>query len=245
MPRKMRTFFDPNLQDSDELIFLDEIESHHLRTVLRLRPGDRIEALDGRGYKYLSEIKTIDSKQIELGVLEKGFTHEPVPKFRMVIAMPKGNRWENMIRPLTELGMARMTPLLSDHSECKNFKNKQDLKMQKWQKIAIDACKQSGNPWLPFFDSPLAFSYFIESISENEKVFIGSLSESASPFKSQEMGNAEVASLLIGPEGGWSQKEEKLADEAGLISFTLGHNTLRLENAAVCGLAVARESFIL
>ena len=51
--------------------------------------------------------------------------------------------------------------------------------------------------------------------------------------------------ILIGPEGGWSQKEEKLADEAGLISFTLGHNTLRLENAAVCGLAVARESFIL
>jgi 16S rRNA (uracil1498-N3)-methyltransferase len=59
------------------------------------------------------------------------------------------------------------------------------------------------------------------------------------------MGNAEVVSLVIGPEGGWSQKEEEVADEAGLISFTLGHNTLRLENAAVCGLAVARESFIL
>lgn len=245
MTRIMRTFFDPNLQDSDKLIVLDEIESHHLSKVLRLRAGDRIEALDGRGHKYLSEIKTMDSRQTELGVLEKGFIEELAPKFRLVIAMPKGNRWENMIRPLTELGVGRMTPLLSDHSECKNFKNKQHLKIQKWQKIAIDACKQSGNAWLPVFDSPQSFSNFIENISENEKVFIGSLSQSARPFKRQEMGNAEVVSLLIGPEGGWSQKEEELADEAGLISFTLGKNTLRLENAAVCGLAVARESFIL
>ena len=245
MPRKMRTFFDPNLQNSDKLIVLDEIESHHLRAVLRLRAGDRIEALDGRGHKYLSEIKTIDSRQIELGVLEMDIIEELAPSFRLVIAMPKGNRWENMIRPLTELGMARMTPLLSDHSECKNFKNKQNLKIQKWQKIAIDACKQSGNAWLPLFDIPQSFSYFIRNISANEKVFIGSLSKSARPFKLQEIGIAEVVSLLIGPEGGWSQKEEELADEAGLISFTLGRNTLRLENAAVCGLAVARESFIL
>ena len=64
MTRIMRTFFDPNLQDSDKLIVLDEIESHHLGKVLRLRAGDRIEALDGRGHKYLSEIKTMDSRQI-------------------------------------------------------------------------------------------------------------------------------------------------------------------------------------
>ncbi len=245
MPRTMRTFFDSHLLDSDELILLDEMESHHLKTVLRLRTGDKIEALNGQGYKYLTEIQTTDSTRIKLRVLEKKFVDEPEPKFRLAIAMPKGNRWEDMIRPLTELAVWRMTPLLTDHSEYKNFKNNQDMKLQKWQKIAVDACKQSGNPWVPVFDSPQLFPHFIENISDNESVFIGSLSQSASSFKRLEMGNTKVASILIGPEGGWSPKEERLAELSGLIPFSLGKHTLRLENAAVCGLAVARESFIL
>lgn len=245
MPRTMRTFFDSNILGSNDFIYLDEVESHHLMKVLRLREGDEVEALDGQGNKYLTEIYKTDHKQVELKILNKNFFAQPKPTFRLAVALANGNRWEDMIRPLTELGVTRITPLLTDHSEYKNIEKKLDAKIQKWQKIAIDACKQSGNPWIPHFDLPQTFTLFLENVKEEEKVFIGSLSKLSKPFKNLEIGPIDQVSILIGPEGGWSEKEAELAEKNGFISFSLGPNTLRLETAAICGLAVARESFIL
>ena len=245
MPRTMRTFFDSNSLDSKDFICLDETESHHLNKVLRLKNGEEVEALDGRVNIYDTAIYKLDRNNIELKILNKKFFAPPKPLFWMAIAMPKGNRWEDMIRPLTELGVGRLTPLLTDHSECYNKEKKQETRSQKWKKIAIDACKQSGNPWLPILDTPQSFSNFLMNISEEETVFIGSLSKFARPFKEYEWEAKDVVSILIGPEGGWSEEEGKKSEEKGIIPFSLGSNTLRLENAAVAGLAVARERFIL
>jgi 16S rRNA (uracil1498-N3)-methyltransferase len=241
----MRTFFDSNSLGSNDFIYLDEVESHHLMKVLRLREGDEVEALDGKGNKYLTEIYKTDHKQVELKILHKNFFAQEKPTFRLAVALSKGNRWEDMIRPLTELGVTRITPLLTDHSEYKNIEKKLDSKIKKWQKIAIDACKQSGNPWMPHFDFPETFTFFLQNIKEGEKIFIGSLSKSSKSIKDLEIGAVDQASILIGPEGGWSEKEIELAEENGFSAFSLGSSTLRLETAAICGLAVARESFIL
>ena len=245
MPRTMRTFFNSDSLDSKDFICLDETESRHLNKVLRLKDGEKVEALDGVGNVYDTEIYKLDRNNIELKILNKKFFLAPKPLFRMAIAMPKGNRWEDMIRPLTELGVGRLTPLLTDHSECYTKGKKQEAKSQKWKKIAIDACKQSGNPWLPLLDTPQSFSTFLTNLSEEETVCIGSLSPFARPFKECELVQKDTISILIGPEGGWSEEEEQESKENGVIPFSLGTNTLRLENAAVVGLAVARERFIL
>ena len=245
MPRTMRTFFNSDSLDSKDFICLDETESHHLNKVLRLKDGEKVEALDGVGNVYDTEIYKLDRNNIELKILNRKFFAPPKPLFRMAIAMPKGNRWEDMIRPLTELGVGRLTPLLTDHSECYTKGKKQEAKSQKWKKIAIDACKQSGNPWLPLFDIPQSFSTFLSNLSEEETVCIASLSSFARPFKECELVQKDIISILIGPEGGWSEEEVKKSKENGVIPFSLGTNTLRLENAAVVGLAVARERFIL
>ncbi|MDG1326549.1 MAG: RsmE family RNA methyltransferase [Opitutales bacterium] len=245
MPRTMRTFFEPDFTESEDVILLDEFESHHLCKVLRLQKGDSIEALDGKGNRYFTEILGVDRKCVELRILDKEFSAPLQPAFRLAVALPKGNRWEDLIRPLTELGVAQLTPLITDHSESKNATKKQDVKVQKWQKIAIDACKQSGNPWLPHFDLPQTFSFFLSTIQKGERILIGSLSQTSVPMKKLKIETPDRISVLIGPEGGWSNKEELLGEENGFISFSLGLNTLRLETAAICGLAVARESFIL
>ena len=169
----MRTFFEPDFMESEDVILLDEVESHHLSKVLRLQTGDSIEALDGQGNQYLTEINRMDRKCVELRVVDKKFSAPLQPAFRLAVALPKGNRWEDLIRPLTELGAAQLTPLITDHSESKNATKKQDVKIQKWKKIAIDACKQSGNPWLPHFDLPQTFSFFLTTIQEEDKTLIG------------------------------------------------------------------------
>lgn len=245
MPRTIRTFFDSEFLSSNDFICLDEMESHHLTKVLRLKEGNQLEALDGRGNKYLTEITKIDRKRVELIILDKNFYIPQKPEFRLGVALAKGSKWEDMIRPLTELGVARLTPLLTDYTEYKNIEKKHDAKIKKWQKIAIDACKQSGNPWLPRFDFPQTFSFFVKNMFSDEKVFIGSLSNSPKPFKDLDHKAKERVAILIGPEGGWSENEEELAKENQFTTFSLGDNTLRLETAAICGLAVARESFIL
>ena len=245
MPRTMRTFFEPDFMESEDVILLDEVESHHLSKVLRLHTGDSIEALDGQGNQYLTKINRMDRKCVELQVVDKKFSAPLQPAFRLAVALPKGNRWEDLIRPLTELGAAQLTPLITDHSESKNATKKQDVKIQKWKKIAIDACKQSGNPWLPHFDLPQTFSFFLTTIQEEDKILIGTLSPKSAPIKNLKSGTSTRISILIGPEGGWSKKEELLGQENGFTPFSLGSNTLRLETAAICGLAVARESFIL
>ena len=135
MPRTMRTFFEPDFMESEDVILLDEVESHHLSKVLRLQTGDSIEALDGQGNQYLTEINRMDRKCVELRVVDKKFSAPLQPAFRLVVALPKGNRWEDLIRPLTELGVAQLTPLITDHSESKNATKKQDVKIQKWKEI--------------------------------------------------------------------------------------------------------------
>lgn len=245
MARTMRTFFDVNAEHPDEFILLDVSESHHLTKVLRLTEGDEIEALDGKGCKYKTKIASIERKFVKLQILEKEFFNDSQLNFHLAIALLKGNRWEDMIRPLTELGVSRLTPLHTDRSESKIEGRKQDMKIKKWERVAIDACKQSGNPWIPIFDNPQTLSSLIQDHAKGENVFLGSLSSGARPFKDFKLENQKNITILIGPEGGWSAEEENLAKSNGIKFFSLGLNTLRVETAALSALAVARESFLL
>ena len=158
----MRTFFDVNAEHPDEFILLDVSESHHLTKVLRLTEGDEVEALDGKGGKYKTKIASIESKYVKLQIVEKEFFNNSNLNFRLAIALLKGNRWEDMIRPLTELGVSRLTPLLTERSESKIEEKKQGMKIKKWERVAIDACKQSGNPWMPIFDNPQTLPFFFK-----------------------------------------------------------------------------------
>ena len=241
----MRTFFDVNAEHPDEFILLDVSESHHLTKVLRLTEGDEVEALDGKGGKYKTKIASIESKSVKLQIVEKEFFNNSNLNFRLAIALLKGNRWEDMIRPLTELGVSRLTPLLTERSESKIEEKKQGMKIKKWERVAIDACKQSGNPWMPIFDNPQTLPFFFKDHANDENIFLGSLSPTAQPFKEFKLENQQNITVLIGPEGGWSHEEENLAKSNGIKFFSLGQHTLRVETAALSALAVARESFLL
>jgi 16S rRNA (uracil1498-N3)-methyltransferase len=244
MSRTIRTFFDPLSNETESTIHLDEIESHHLLKVLRLGEGDEIEALNGQGDVYKVKIENVAKKSVRLAVLDKRLVPRPEPFFQMGISLLKGNRWEDMIRPLTELGVGRLFPLLTDRTEAKLRDSNVLSKIQKWEKIAREACKQSGNPWMPIFDTPKKFSTYVEKMDDKDAVLFGSLSPFAKKCEDISLGRVSTITVFIGPEGGWSQGEENLASESGFSFFTLGKNTLRVETAALSGLAVARERFI-
>ena len=157
----------------------------------------------------------------------------------MVLAMTKGGKWEEQIKPLTELGVSRISPIITGRTEIKQGAPF-DKKVEKWNKLAMEACKQSGNPWLPQIDQPASFDNYLKECSDN--IVVAGLAPKLTPLRVED-GNKRL-NILIGPEGGWTDQEEEALCEKGAHFFTLGRYTLRAETAALTSLAVARSQFL-
>lgn len=242
MTRIIRAFINQPPNRVGDEVALPDGEANHLCRVLRIVNGNKIELLDGRGGRFQGECIEVARDRVIVRITNLQTNIPPVPLIRMGIALGKSNKWENIIRPLTELGVSRMTPLLTDRTEGAFSSQKFKGKSGRWVKLAKEACKQSGNPWLPSFDEPVAFDAMISSPEKGEVRMLASLShlESDSTFPSV----TNQLSIFIGPEGGWSDGEEEKAKKAGFSFFTLGAHVLRLETAAVSALAVARKGLL-
>ena len=225
-----------------EEIVLPEKEAIHLSRVLRIRPGDKLECLDGKGGRFSGECLEVGRSLVKVRVVRLNFISPHKSRFRMVIALSKGNKWDELIRPLCELGVSRMTPLISERTEGAFSQSKINEKEDRWRKIAQEACKQSGNPWVPTFDHPILFNDALSLVNDGENCWFGSLNEGAK--KLSPSNDKEKVAIFIGPEGGWSEQEEDFARSAGLSFFQLSSHVLRVETAAVSALAVARQSLL-
>ena len=242
MTRNFRAFSSIELSEDDDELILDEEESYHLGKVLRAQVGSSLEILDGRGALADAEIAQLDRKATRVKIRGRKSFSPPKPFFRMAVAMTKANRWEEIIRPLTEMGVGRITPLITERTEARIPADKEMSKLAKWRKQAIEACKQSGNPWLPKIDTPLRFGELLQD-KENPRFMASLRTHSVKPLVELERKTDKIH-LIIGPEGGWTEEEEDLATENGVNVFSLGPNVLRVETAALCALAVARFGFL-
>ena len=239
MTRVIRSFVEVPLEEVGAEIILDPQESHHLSKVLRREVGDAIELLDGKGNIAQAECLEINNKSLSVRVSKLEKAHRSKPRVRMLVAMTKGGKFENLIQPLTELGVDQISPLLTDRSEVAHGKSNSTQKLNKWRKLAIEGCKQSGNAWLPTIDEPLPLKAYLSE--GNKHIFMATLSNAA-PLDTNKIG--DTIDILIGPEGGWSESEENLASCSGVDFFSLGSTTLRTETAAIAALAVAKTSIL-
>jgi 16S rRNA (uracil1498-N3)-methyltransferase len=221
---------------------LPEDEAVHLSRVLRLQSGARIEVLDGLGGRYACECVEVQRSKIKLSVLEVFHSGPLLPYTRIGIALGKGNKLEELIRPLTELGMNRLTPIISERTEGTFSRSKFASKKERWTKIAQEACKQSGNLWIPQFDEPVSFLEMIDHLEEDENAWMGSLR--AYPSQLHPKQGSQKLAIFVGPEGGWTRQEEGAAENSGVSFFSLGRHVLRLETAAISALAVARQHLL-
>ncbi|MEL0099053.1 MAG: RsmE family RNA methyltransferase [Opitutae bacterium] len=239
MNRIIRAFSEKSPTSVGEEFDLSETESIHLSRVLRIQAGESLEVLDGRGGCFRSECVAVNRAKVRVRVLEVKHASQLVPQVQMVIALGKGNKWEDLIRPLTELGVDRLTPLLTERTEGRFDQTKLENKKDRWHKIAQEACKQSGNPWMPLFDDPITFDDALSPSQPNVDCWMGSLRQDLIKFSPKS--NQNKLSIFVGPEGGWTLEEEAKARDSGFSFFTLCHHVLRVETAAVSALAVARQ----
>ena len=242
MSRIFRAFSSMELSEGEDQLVLDREESHHLGKVLRVQAGFSVEILDGKGSIAEAKITEVDRNAIRVKILEQKSLPPPKPFIRIAVAMTKANRWEEMIRPLTEMGVGHITPLLTERTEVRFPTGKEMDKLVKWRKLAIEACKQSRNPWLPVIDPPVRLEELLRG--KEEAAFIASLRSHRLKSLTDLKSPLSESLLIIGPEGGWTEEEEGFALENGAVPFYLGPNVLRTETAALCALAVARVAFL-
>ncbi len=200
-------------------------EAHHARRVVRLHAGDEVALFDGAGLEGEGRVAHIDKRSVRIEV--DATARRDAPPARLTLAQACLNReapMEELIHHGTALGVTRFAFFRGDHSE------RPPKRPDKWERWAVEACKQCGRPWLP------EFAYH-ETLGD-------ALRREASPCFFAEPGGSgapspvDAATLIVGPEGGLSEAELDLARRSGAQALSLGPHTLRSELAAIVGSTV-------
>ncbi|WP_436517157.1 16S rRNA (uracil(1498)-N(3))-methyltransferase [Ekhidna sp. To15] len=218
----MAIFYQNHIQEGEN--FLSEEESKHCAQVLRHQKGDEILVFDGNGGEHRSVLTQINKKSCAFNVIESIHNSKKRFKTHLAIAPTKNaDRIEWLIEKLCEIGVDEVTFILSKHSERKK------LRLDRLEKKAISAMKQSRNPFLLKLNELTPLDSFLAQ-NDAEIKLIAHVDDSHRYISESLYDNRSVA-ILIGPEGDFSLDEVQLAKSHGFETISLGQNTLRTETA--------------
>ena len=219
------TFFCENLDQGA----LSEEETHHAAKVLRLKEGDAIFLLNGKGKRCVAKITFIDKKQVQFEITEEVKNNSKAVDLHIVIAPTKSmDRFAFFLEKVTEMGCAEITPVYTTNSERKN------LRTDKAKKTIIGALKQSGNLYLPQLNEPITLKEFFEQKIDSDVKMIAHCEEDGEKRAMKDsLEKGTSAMILIGPEGDFSPEEVILAKENGFFPVSLGEARFRTETAGV------------
>ncbi len=218
---------------SQSLPPLEKEEVHHLVRVRRVRIGESVEILNGRGDIALCTVAETTKKSVSLRIADR--RHVPAAGLRrhLLVALPKGKTFSSLLHKTVELGVDEITPLLSDNAEVEA--GKADHKQERWESILVEAIKQSGNPRIPVLNAPIHLREVLESASGPAQRICAALQPDARPLW-QLLGNPLLPEgtmeVFVGPEGDFSDREYALLREAGCHFVSLGPLVLKVETAA-------------
>ncbi|MGH7344997.1 MAG: 16S rRNA (uracil(1498)-N(3))-methyltransferase [Candidatus Rokuibacteriota bacterium] len=243
----------------DGRVVFDHDESRHLARVLRLRPGDTVVAADGEGHEYTVRLETIgdEATGTVLGVGTNA--HESPIRITLVQAVPKGDKMESIVRAATELGVARIVPVLTARTIVTLDPGRWRDRARRWQRVAKEAAKQCGRAAIPPVEAPCPLGDALDLGEADLRLCLweGARGHAAGQGAEQArlLGTTLAASLplilpggsrvalLIGPEGGLTAKEVEDARTRGWTIVGAGPRILRTETAGPAIIAVLQARF--
>lgn len=231
--RQIRIYSDSALE-CDRQVALDELGSNHLARVLRVRVDDPVTLFNGDGFDYLATVTGISKRSVTLTVnAQTNAAAESPLHTELGLALSKGERFDWAIQKATEMGVTRITPLLSERVEVKLPGDRMAKKQQHWQQVVISACEQSGRAVVPQVQPAMALADWCHQTDADCKLML----HHHQPAGLQADAPQRVA-LLIGPEGGLSANDIAQASNAGFAAWRIGPRVMRTETAPAVALAV-------
>lgn len=230
----MHLFYTPLLKPENKEFFLDENESKHAIRVLRLTKGSAVVLIDGVGGLYQAEILDPNPKRTILTIVDVQSEFQKSAYSLHIAMAPTKNmdRVEWFLEKATEIGLQEFTPIITSRSERK------DIKLERLEKVAVSAMKQSLKAYLPKLNPAVTLKqFFQQDLTAYQTKAIAHCEEGEKVYLSQTCQAKQQYLILIGPEGDFSTEEINLALQNGFTALSLGNSRLRTETAALMACA--------
>ena len=233
-----RRFHAPPTAFTEQTVTLTTDEAQHLRDVLRLKIGDEVYVFDGRGREFRCSVSNTNRDSAELHIESEVEPAKPESQLQLnlCVALLKGEKFDLVVQKATELGVTKVTPLITRYADI-HLRDAADAtkRTARWQRIALEAAKQSGRAFVPEISLPLAFEAALEGTGVMFSERGGQALESLT--------GASSITALVGSEGGWSDEEIDTARARDFHIVTLGGRILRAETAAIAVTALLQHRF--
>ncbi len=209
---------------------LDARASTHVR-VLRLREGETITLFDGEGGEFVARIETIGKRDVGVTLLQHAAIERESPlAITLVQALATGEKMDWIIQKATELGVAAIQPIQTQRATAKLNAERADKRAEHWQGVAIAACEQCGRNRVPIIHRVLDFGAWLRTPQTGPRVLLH-------PGAPAQLPTSTATSIVIGPEGGFTQDEIVDAERAGVGAISFGPRVLRTETAGMAVMA--------
>ncbi|MBI2829682.1 MAG: 16S rRNA (uracil(1498)-N(3))-methyltransferase [Chloroflexi bacterium] len=217
---------------------------HHLKDVLRLQTSDVVTVFDDSGYEYDCIITEMDKSSAVLNVRARKPVESTAVKISVACAIPKGDKMDDIVDSLTQLGVDTVVPLETERVIVRLSEKKKDERLERWRRIARSAAQQSQRGSLPDIEPITSLGSLLTRAEEFDLKLIPTLAGDCEPIKDVIVrSKSRDILVLVGPEGDFTPQEIEQAKEAGFIPISLGHNVLRVGTAAIAIVSYLRLSF--
>src|SRR5258708_2904917 len=217
---------------------LSEDETRHLAQVLRLAAGDEVAVFDGAGREFRARVDRVARDGADLRLLEE-FPAAPEPAVRLTLAQAviKGEKMDDLVRDATMMGVTAIEPLVTDHTAAHM---KAGRAPERWRRIAIASAKQCRRAVVPAIGIGVTLPGWLAQDRAERRLLLVEPSAATEGHPAATLGGERPASasLLVGPEGGWSMAEIEAAVRAGCVPITLGRRTLRADAVPIVAIGV-------
>lgn len=236
----MRRFYVPHVEEMAQTLELSAEISHHIVTVLRLRPADIFDLCDGAGRCWRVALEGGNAKKVRVRILEQRTEAETAVYIELLQGLPKGERFDLVLQKNTELGVSRFIPVYTRRCQGRIAREKEEKKRQRWEKIVQEAARQSERSWVPNVEKPTPLEDALQTCTAGLRLVLWEEAETELSTvlpATLELGRhgekhprGSIA-VLIGPEGGLALDDIAQARSYGFVPVRFGPRILRTETA--------------
>ncbi len=225
----------------EQTIALPKEASNYLLNVLRLTDASPLVLFNGDGNEYSAELEVVSKREARVSIDSKlGIDCESNLAIHLGQGVSKGERMDTVVQKAVELGVAEITPIITERCNVKLNTERWQKKQQHWQRIAISACEQCGRNRVPMVYTPTPLQQWLSQSTSQLRLTLNPRSEKRMARLDMPRSGAR---LLIGPEGGLSDGEVFQASEAGFVDVALGPRILRTETAAIATISILQANY--
>ncbi len=237
--REIRVYTDQPLTVGAE-VSLEEGAARHLGAVLRMQPGDPVTLFNGLGGEYSATLSACSPKRVNAQVGDfLDIERESPLHIHLGIGISRGDRMDWVIQKATEAGATEITPLYTERTEVKLKGDRSEKKQRHWQQICISACEQCYRNRLPVLHEPLTMEQWLPQVAAERKLVLYHRSDQTlGQLRTQQV---QSAALLIGPEGGLSDREIATALTANFEPLRLGPRVFRTETVPIVAISILQS----